>query len=106
MKKSILAVAVFATFVGGGHAAEYALDASSANATQAVNKSDVITNIKVSAGHTANVTGDAIVINGSDLVINADTANRPTSTASKLTIGTADTDSVTISKGEDPKKNK
>ena len=104
MKKSILAVAVFATFVGGGHAAEYALDASSANATQAVNKSDVITNIKVSAGHTANVTGDAIVINGSDLVINADTANRPTSTASKLTIGTADTDSVTISKGEDPNK--
>ena len=50
------------------------------------------------------MTGDAIVINGSDLVINADTANRPTSPVSKLTIGTADTDSVTISKGEGSNK--
>ena len=104
MKKSILAVAVFATFVGGGHAAEYALDASSANASQAVSNSDVITSIKVSSGYTADVTGKAIVIKGTDLVIDANTDNRPTDSSSKLVIGTTDTDSVTISQVGNPHK--
>lgn len=90
----------------GGHAAEYALDASSTNASQAVSNSDVITSIKVSSGHTAGVTGKAIVIKGTDLVIDANTDNRPTDSSSKLVIGTTDTDSVTISKGEDSKKNR
>lgn len=88
----------------GGHAAEYALDASSANASQAVSNSDVITSIKVSSGYTADVTGKAIVIKGTDLVIDANTDNRPTDSSSKLVIGTTDTDSVTISKGEDSNK--
>ena len=90
----------------GGHAAEYALDASSTNASQAVSNSDVITSIKVSSGHTAGVTGKAIVIKGTDLVIDASTDNRPTDPSSKLVIGTTDTDSVSISKGEDSNKKK
>lgn len=88
----------------GGHAAEYALDASSANASQAVSNSDVITSIKVSSGYTADVTGKAIVIKGTDLVIDANTDNRPTDSSSKLVIGTTDTDSVTISQVGNPHK--
>lgn len=50
------------------------------------------------------MTGKAIVIKGTDLVIDANTDNRPTDSSSKLVIGTTDTDSVTISKGEDSNK--
>jgi len=100
MKKTVLAAAVLAVLAGGGHAADITVDASSSSVEQQLNSDDVVTSIKVSGGNTASVTGDTISIKGTGTVINADTTGRPTSTASKLKIGTSDTSTVTLSSAD------
>ena len=95
-KLAPLALVVGALFVAStASAQDFTLDGSSADVTQNVTNADTIKSLKVTSSHKGTITGDTIAFDGTGLVAQVTTENRPTETnQSILNIGTETTKKV------------
>ena len=97
-KLAPLALVVGALFVAStASAQDFTLDGSSADVTQNITNADTIKSLNVTSSHKGTITGDTITFDGTGLVAQVTTENRPTETdQSILNIGTETTKKVSF----------